>query len=145
MQLRQEILFNHKELEEIQNNMPKADGERPTLKDLLNYEPDKYITDAEAEMIRNVCKPEFINLLRKVFIPTIFDGAVPIENQGLDVYMQGFKWESVPAEHALPLILARQDVIKFILGGLTKLKSIAAQSVESPMEEALRRSKDSSK
>ncbi len=124
---------------------PKGAGERPTLKELLNYEPDQYITDAEVEMIRNTCKPEFIRLLRKVLIPTVFDGDIPIENQGLDVYMQGFKWESIAAEHALPLILARQDVIKFILGGLTKLKSIAASKVETAMEAALRRSQDSTK
>lgn len=123
---------------------PVKAEERASLSSVLNYKPDEYISSSEIEWIKSVFgTPESINTLRKIFLPTVGDGGLPLENFGLDVYLQGFKWEQIPADEAKILAVARQDVIKFIMGGLVKLKVIAAEPKESPMEEALRRSQDS--
>lgn len=130
----------------MQDKNPAHAGERATLKDVLNYDPEAYITDEEIDLIRRTFNSRMvINVLRKIFLPTAFDGEIPIENQTMDIYMQGYKLEQIPADEAKIVMLARQDTIKIIMGGLIKLKSIAASKEETEMEKALRRSKDSVK
>jgi hypothetical protein len=83
-----------------------------------------------------------IQIIRKILIPTITDASLPIEEVSSDV-LSNHNWAAMPADEAKILIVARQDAIKFVIGGLIKLQVIANQKIEDAMESALRRSKDS--
>lgn len=117
-----------------------------TLKDLLQYEPETYLSEEEVAWIRSTFKGnnKAIHILRKCFMPTAVD--LPIEQLMEDLWFKGgFDPASVPDEHLKPLIVARQDVIKFVMGGLINLKQIANMPVESPLNAQLRKEKDSTK
>lgn len=116
------------------------------LEDILNYTVDKYYSDEELKLIQNTFSdPKLINVLRKVMLPTTADVALPIEQIQRDVFLIGRNWEQIPAEEAKILITARQEAIKFIIGGLIELKQLASSKQETEVERAFRRSKDSSK
>lgn len=116
------------------------------LEDVLGYTIDKYYSDEEMKLIRNVFNdPKLVNVLRKVMLPTIADVSLPVEQIQRDVFLVGRNWEQVPADEAKILITARQEAIKFIIGGLIELKQLASSKDESEVERAFRRSKDSSK
>lgn len=124
--------------------MSEPTKDRATLKDVLNYEPEQYLSPEDISWVRTTFgNPKAIARLRKLFLPTISDPEMPLEEMGNDVYLSGLDWMGMPAEHAKAIIAARQDAIKFIVGAIIKIKIIAASSDESPMEAALRRSKDS--
>ena len=82
--------------------------------------------------------------MRKVFIPMVTDESLPIEDFGKDSFNVGKDWHSIPAAEAKILMVAREDAIKFILGGLIKLKIMAADIEVSPEEAEENRNKDSS-
>jgi hypothetical protein len=117
-----------------------------SLRDLLNYEAETYLNVDDISWIQSTFKnnPRAIHTLRKCFMPTVLD--LPVEEMTNDVWFKGgFDPAQVPDEHLKPLIVARQEVIKFIMGGLINLKQIANTPVASPMSEELRRKKDSTK
>jgi hypothetical protein len=120
---------------------------KASLSDVLNYVPEQYLSADELSWIRSTFKdnPKAINTLRKLFLPTISDATLPVEQMGDDAFSSGLDFMSMPAEHAKVIAAARQDAIKFIFGGIIKTKIIAQSEDESPMESALRRSKDSTK
>lgn len=125
-----------------------AEPQRPaSLSDLLNYKPEQYLSEGELSLIQSTFRnnPKLIAVLRKIFVPTIADPDLPIEQMGDDTFGAGYQWQQIPADEVKILVVARQDAIKFIMGGLIKLKIIASSSDENPMEAALRRSKDSTK
>lgn len=118
--------------------------EKSRLEDVLNYSVADYFSPDDVAAIKHHFQdPKLVEVLRKAFLPTIYDGSLPLEQGRDDVWLTGFKWEQVPAEEAKALILARQDAIKFILGGITRLKVIAAAKEETPDDKKFRRLKDS--
>lgn len=123
------------------------DKQRASLRDVINYEPEKYLSDDEIALIRNTFKssPRLFHVLRKVFLPTISDPELPIEQMGDDVYLKNIDWMSMPAEHVKAVMQGRMEAVKFILGGFIQLKMLANDKVESPLQAEARRSKDSSK
>jgi hypothetical protein len=118
-----------------------------SLKDVLPYEPEQYLSADEVTLLRNTFggNEKLIKVLRKVFLPTAFDPELPMEEMGGDVWMANFDFTQMQSSEIKPLVLGRQDAIKFVLGGLIKLKVLANQSEETAMEAAFRRSKDSTK
>jgi hypothetical protein len=122
------------------------DNKQVSLRDLINYEAEPYLNNADMQWIRETFKDNnrAINILRKCFMPTVLD--LPVEEMMNDLWFKGgFDPALVPEENIKSLIVARQDVIKFIMGGLINLKQIANMEIESPMNAELRRKKDSSK
>jgi len=122
-----------------------AEPQKASLKDVLNYEPEQYLSGEELSLLRSTFKnnPRLIALLRKLLVPTISDPSLPIEQMGDDAFSAGLDWKNIPADEAKIIATARQEAIKFIFGGLIKIKIIASSDDENPMEAALRRSKDS--
>lgn len=126
--------------------MESREETRVSLKDLLNYEPDRYLNDAEVSWIRDTFKENrfALNVLRKCFMPTVLD--LPIERMVEDVWFKGgADYAMLPTNEAKTIITARQDAIKFVMGGLVALKNIAEETEESEQNRAQRRSKDSAK
>ena len=121
--------------------------ERATLRELLNYEPDKHLSEDELELIRNTFKynPKLLPILRKVFLPTVSDAQLPPEEFTKDVFNAGKLWDQLPADEAKILIVARQDAISFVMGGLIMLRNLATQTEETDEERKERRKKDSVK
>jgi hypothetical protein len=116
------------------------------LGDVLNYDPEQELSAEELSLIQHTFKGnnQLIAVLRKVFLPTLSDPSLPIEKFGSDPFLRQ-DWAAMPHEHVKAIVLARQDAVKFIIGGLIQLKMIANQEVETEMERALRLSKDSTK
>lgn len=121
--------------------------EKATLKDVLNYEPEQYITKDELALIKATFggNEKLLQILRKVLIPTITDGGLPIEDFAKDSFIVDKDWSMIPIAEVKSLIVARQDAIKFIFGGLIKLKVMANNKSETEAEEIARRTKDSTK
>lgn len=117
---------------------------RATLADVINYEPERYITDADLAVIKTLT-PEHLAIIRKVLLPTISDPNLPIEEMGQDAYLMGIDWLTMSADHAKAIIQGRQEAIKFVLGGLVKLRIMANGSVESPLQKEIRQKKDSAR
>ncbi len=115
------------------------------MSDVINYAPEQYLTDAEITVIQATFKnnPFLINVLRKILVPSIYDAQTPIEHFGKDALNAGREWASIPAEEAKILVVARQDALAFIIGGLMHLKTIANQKVETADEASERQLKDS--
>lgn len=121
--------------------------QRSTLQELLNYVPEDYLTKDELALIKNTFKdsPQLFKVLRKVFIPTVSDPDLPIEQFGLDAWLVDKAWDSIPDHEIKPIVLARQDALKFIMGGLIKLKILASGEEEAPELRKERLKKDSNK
>jgi hypothetical protein len=124
-----------------------SNQEKATLRDVLNYEPEQYLSEDEVALIRSTFKDNrrLIAVLRKVLLPTISDPSLPIEEMAHDAYLAGVDWAAMPADEIKPLILARSEAIKFVAGALMKLKVIANTVGESPYQTELRRKQDSAK
>lgn len=122
-------------------------SERATLKDVINYEPEQYLSEDEMSLIRSTFKdnPRLIAVLRKLLWPTVTDAALPIEQMGNDGWNAGRDWAQIPADEAKILMCARQDAQQFIMGALIKLKVLANQTELTDVEKAYRQSKDSTK
>ena len=118
-----------------------------TLNELLPYQPDQYLKPDEVAELQSVFKgnERLIKILRKLFLPTAYDPELPIEEMMGDAWMVDKDFSMMQNEEIKTIVLARQDAIKFILGGLIKLKVIANTSDISPMEKAYRDAKDSTK
>lgn len=126
--------------------MPEG-NQRASLRDVLNYDPEVYITPDEMALIKDTFKdnPKLLGVLRKVMLPTLLDPQLPLEEMANDAFLAGLDFAAMPADEVKPIVLARQDAIKFIIGGLIKLKVFAASKEESPYQAELRKKKDSNK
>ena len=124
-----------------------SNQEKASLSDIINYKAELYITEEDQTLLRDTFKgnERLIKLLRKVLLPTLSDPGLPIEDFGKDMWFSRREWSQIPAEEAKILICAREETIKFIMGGLINLKQIANITEESPQAKALRMKKDSSK
>ena len=125
--------------------VPK-ERDRQTLSDIINYEPEVYLTSGDMDLIRSTFKdnPRLLHVLRKVFLPSVGDQAMPLEEIGQDVWMN-MDFSLMQNEEIKSIVLARQDAIKFVAGSLIRLKIIANSAIKSPLEEEIRKQKDSSK
>lgn len=123
------------------------DNKPVSLKDLLNYEAETYLSENDIDWVRSTFKdnPRGIAIIRKMFLPISHD--LPIEELMNDVWFKGgVDWAQVPEDQIKPLIVARQDVLKFVMGGLVNIKQIAnTPREETATEKALRTQKNSSK
>ena len=125
-----------------------AEGQKPTtLADIINYEPDKYITDDEMSLVRSTFKgnDRLIKVIRKIMLPTTLDPELPIEQMRDDAWMASLDFSQMPVDQVKALVVARQDAIKFILGGLIKLKLMANDQARTQAEIDAMRGKNSSK
>lgn len=120
-------------------------AQKPKLEDILNYKPEEYWNESELGLIRNTFKynPGLLKVLRKVFIPTIADPELPIEEMGKDVWMTGIDFQTMPVEEVKAIATARQLMVKAIVGGLVQLKVLANSPTDDPGTIAERRAKDS--
>lgn len=122
-------------------------NEKATLSDIINYDPDTYLSLDEVALIRSTFKdnPRLIKVLRKLMVPSVGNPELPVEEMGNDAWIAMRDWSQIPADEAKILMVARQEALKFIFGGMIKLKMIANSSDESPMSAQLRRKQDSTK
>lgn len=122
-------------------------SEQAKLKDILNYPVDSYITEQDRQIIKDHFHGNWklLEVVRKVFMPTITDGGLPVEEMAKDMWFAGTDFAALTKDEAYVRILARQEAIKFVAGGIMSLKQIAHISEESASEKALRRAKDSAK
>jgi len=109
------------------------------------YKLDTYLSEDEVALIRSTFKdnPRLMKVLRKILLPTVHDTELPIEEINADVWLAGKDWDAIPADEVKPLVVARADAIKFIIGGLIKLKVIAHNEDKSAYDIALQREKNS--
>jgi hypothetical protein len=125
-----------------------SNKEQPSrLQDIINYEPETYLSEDEVALLRSTFKdnPRLIKLLRKLMVPSVGDPELPVEEMGNDTWLAMRDWAQVPAEEAKILMVARQEAIKFIFGGIIKIKMLANSAEESPFSKELRRKQDSTK
>lgn len=117
------------------------------LADMRNYTPENYFSETEIALIQTIfSNPEVIKVLRKILIPTISDPDLPIEQYSDDFMIAGTRdYAQIPESEIKSIVLARQEAIKFIAGGLIRIKIIAAVKGETSQNAALRKGKDSSK
>lgn len=127
-------------------NKAPGGGERVRLDEVLNYKPEEAISEVEMSLIQNTFRGNaaLIKVLRKVLIPTISDPSLPIESVNDDPFLNR-DWAAMPEQEVKAIVLARQDAIKFVIGGLIKLQIIANQPVETDKEREARLKKDSSR
>lgn len=121
--------------------------EQASLRDIISYEPDQYLSDDEVKLIQDTFKgnKKLLHVLRKVLMPSIADPELPVEEFGKDLFLVGRDYASIPASEMKQIVLAREEAIKFICGGLISLKQIAAFDVKSPYSEDAKKKKDSTK
>jgi transcriptional regulator GlxA family with amidase domain len=124
-----------------------AEQKKATVRDIVNYEPEQYLSEEEVGLIRGAFKnnEKLIKVIRKIMLPTALDANLPIEELAADAWMSDRDFGGMPNEEIKSIVLARQDAIRMVFGGLIKLKVIANQKEESPEEAELRRQKDSAK
>lgn len=83
-----------------------------------------------------------LGVLRKLFLPSPFDPSTPIELGGENIWVD-LDFSTMPAEETKAIVLARQDLIKFVRGTLLRVKGMANQAdEESPEEKEKRLKKD---
>ena len=82
--------------------------------------------------------------MRKLFLPSVGDTRLPIEEIGKDPWLM-LDFAPMQEEHLKPIVLARQDMIKMVVGALIQLKIIANQPVPDAIADEERRKKDSVK
>lgn len=123
------------------------DSQRATLRDIINYEPEAYLNEDEIKIIQDTFRNnnKLITILRKIMLPTMSDPSLPVEEIANDVYLAGLDVSSMQVDEVKAIFMARQDAVKFIIGGLIKLKMLASNSAESPYNKELRKKKDSNK
>lgn len=119
------------------------------LEDVLHYTPESYFSDDEMELVRNsfngTAGVKLLKVIRKIMLPTIADPDLPIEEINKDVFLSGIDMQATAAEHLKPIVLGRQEAVKFVVGGLILLKQMANIKEETPENRAMRRAKDSTK
>lgn len=109
-----------------------------SLQDALNYQPEQYLSEAEIEWIRTTFgnNPKGVQTLRKILLPTVEDPGLPLEEFGKDTFGAGYNFSSMPEENIKSIVVARQDAIKMVIGGLIHLKVIA--NLQEPSRQQLR-------
>lgn len=118
-----------------------------TVDEVLGDAYTTYLSLEDAKLIHNTFKdnPRLLRVLQKVFIPSISDPEMPPEQVAEDFWMAGRDWSGMPVEEVKSLVVARQEALQFILGGMIRLKTIANVKEDSLDEIHQRQKKDSTK
>lgn len=118
-----------------------------SMKDLLDYDVDTYLKPEELALIKSIFKgnKEIFKILKKLLLPSATDIDMPLEEFSKDVWLVGRDYSQIPNDEIKSIVLARQEAIKFVVGGLVQLRVIAESKTETPAEIALRRKNDSAK
>lgn len=118
-----------------------------SAEDVLGETMETYLSLEDAEIIHDAFKgnKKLIRAIQKIFIPTIQDPEMCPESMGEDFWMSGKQWDNMPVEEVKALVVARQDTIKHVMGGLIRIKAIANVKRENMQEIQNRRKKDSTK
>lgn len=125
-----------------------SEPQKLTIEDILGESNQYYLTEAEAKLIRDTFhkNPHLLRALQKVFLPNIFDDDMPPEQiVAQDPWLTGKQWDIIPADEAKILVVARQDFIKWVANGLTRIKAIANQTDSSIEEMTRNKNKNSTK
>lgn len=122
-------------------------AQRASLQDLLNYQPETYLSADEISLIQNTFRGNtaLLKALRKVLLPSVGDPELPPEEIEKDVWLVGRDYAAIPDGEVKSIVLARQDAIKFVMGALIQLKILANSTSEDEVSRAFRRAKDSAK
>lgn len=98
-----------------------------TVEEVLGETMQTYLTVEDALLLRNTFKdnPRLLRVLQKIFIPTIQDPEMPPESLGEDFWMAGMDWVNMQAVEAKGVMAGRQEALRFLMGGLIRLKTIA--------------------
>jgi len=125
----------------------EQNNQQVTLNDVLGETLETYLTVEDANILRTAFKDNkrLLKALQKIFIPTIQDPDMPPESIGEDFWLAGKNWSQVPEAERGALIVGREEALRFITGGLIRLKAISNVKEESYQEVAKRRAKDSTK
>lgn len=117
------------------------------IRDILNYRVEEYITEEDRKIIRDIFKDNdtLLRVIRKVFMPTVSDANLPVEELSKDLWFAGVDFVSLSKDEVQARVIARAEAIKFVAGGIMSLKQIANIKEETEMEKAMRRQKDSTK
>lgn len=118
-----------------------------TVDEVLGETLETYLTLEDARLLHNTFKgnPRLLKVLQKIFIPTIQDPEMPPEQMAADFWLSGKNWDAIPVDEVKSLVVARQEALQFILGGIIRLKVIANTNEESMQEVNNRRKKDSNR
>jgi len=125
-----------------------SENQKPaTLSDIINYQPEQYLSEAELSLVRSTFKDNdrLIKVLRKVLLPTAFDTDLPIEQMRDDAWMASVDFEQMGVNEVKAIVVARQNLIKFVLGGLIKLKLMANDTPKTAQQIATARAANSTK
>lgn len=117
-----------------------------SLQDMLVYQPETYFKPEELALIQNTFKDSKVTkVLRKALLPSVGDLDLPIEEMGKDLWLVGRDYSAIPEAEVKSIVLARQEAIKFVMGGLIQLKQIANSAPVSDQVKAGRNEKNSTK
>lgn len=112
------------------------------------YQPPLLFSDEEMKLMRTTFggqNNELMKLLRRIFLPTLLDPDVPEEFGSNDMWMDR-DWSIIPVEEVKPIVLARQETIKWVLGSLIRLRTMSNSPEGITLAElAEKQRKDSSK
>jgi hypothetical protein len=118
-----------------------------TIEEVLGETFETYLTTEEAEVIRDAFRgnKKLLKALQKIFLPTVQDPEMPAESMAEDFWMSGKQWDNIPADECKALVVARQDTIKHVLGGILRIKAIMNVQDGDLQKIADKRRKDSAK
>ncbi len=129
--------------------MELPQDKKATIKDLVGYTPETYLSDDEIAIIQAVFNGpngnKILKIIRKVMIPSISDPELPIEEMGKDIFMGTIDFKQIPDSEVKQTVLGLQMAAKAVMGAIIQLKQIANVKEENPTELALRQSKGSAK
>lgn len=114
----------------------------------LNYMPPLLFSKEEVAQLRALYSGQDnknMELLRRVFLPTLIDPGVPVEYGANDMWMDR-DFAGIPPEEVKILVLTRQELIKWVTGSLIRLRQMANQpEEESAADKESRMKADSSR
>lgn len=112
----------------------------------LNYQAPTRVTEEEKDIVRNAFKDDRIfPILKKIFVPHFADEENPFEFAGADAFLMGRDWSQMPTDQIKALVVARQDTINWLSGGLALIKNWVHDAPESAEKRAERERKNSTK
>jgi hypothetical protein len=128
-------------------------GQPASLSDLLDqvdgYKQEDYLSPDEMSWIRQnfagVQGMRNVNTLRKIFLPTVGDIELPVEKLTDDVWMLDVDFKNTPVEQIKPIVMGRQEAVKFIMNALVKLKVFGATGAKTKEQVEADRAKNSTK
>jgi len=112
----------------------------------LNYVPPLLFSKEDVAQLRATYggqENKNMDLLRRVLLPSLLDPNVPVEYGANDMWMDR-DFAGIPNEEIKSIVLARQEVIKWVAGSLVRIRQMANQPEEESVEERAARQKANS-